>query len=74
MFGGFYKKCPVDSIRKVVTYYARHEGNFIYLVDDSTYQFDSLRKDSYIRLKNTKKNLTFVQSFWSGEIEKQNFL
>lgn len=70
LIGGFYKECPVDAIQHVVIRHARREGNFIYLVDGSAHQFDRIRKDSYISFRKTKENLEFVQTFWSGVVEK----
>lgn len=74
IFGGFYKECPVSSIRKVVIRYVWREGDYIYLIDDSSRGFDSVRKDSYIRFAKTKKNLAFVCTFWLGDIEENVFL
>lgn len=73
LFCGYYKECPVDSIRSVVTKSIWREGNFIYLVDDSAHEFNSTRKNSYIRFLNTKKNVEFLRSFWSGTIENVPF-
>lgn len=73
IFGGFHKECPVSSIQKVVIRYVWREGEYIYLVDDSSCHFDSARKDSYICFAKTKKNLAFVRTFWSGEIKENTF-
>jgi hypothetical protein len=67
---GFYKECPIESIETVKIQHAWHEGDFIYLVDSSIHKFDRLRKDSYISFRKNKNNLTFLRTFWSGEIEK----
>ena len=73
---GFYKECPVHSIRRVKIQYSRHEvgfGTFVYLVDDNKEEFKRflrLRKDSYICFRKTKKNMEFLNTFWSGRIEK----
>ena len=67
---GFYKECPIKSIEKVKIQHAWREGDFIYLVDSSIHKFDRLRKDSYICFRKNKNNLTFLRTFWSGEIEK----
>ena len=67
---GFYKECPIESIGKVKIQHAWREGNFVYLIDSSIHKFDRLRKDSYISFRKNKNNLTFLRTFWSGEIEK----
>ena len=67
---GFYKECPIESIGKVKIQYAWREGDFVYLIDSSIHKFDRLRKDSYICFRKNKNNLTFLRTFWSGEIEK----
>ena len=67
---GFYKECPIESIETVKIQHAWREGDFIYLVDSSIHKFDRLRKDSYISFRKNKNNLTFLRTFWSGEIEK----
>lgn len=76
LLGGFYKECPVHSIQSVKIQYSKHEvgfGTFIYLVNDRTREYKKflrIRKDSYICFRKTKKNLAFLQTFWSGKIEK----
>ena len=73
---GFYKECPVRSIRRVKIQYNTHEvgfGTFIYLIDDDAQEFQKflrLRKDSYICFRKTKKNIEFLRTFWQGHIEK----
>ena len=67
---GFYKECPIESIQRVKIQYAWREGDFVYLIDSSIHKFDRLRKDSYICFRKNKNNLTFLRTFWSGEIEK----
>ena len=67
---GFYKECPIESIGKVKIQHAWREGDFVYLIDSSIHKFDRLRKDSYICFRKNKKNLAFLRTFWSGEIEK----
>ena len=67
---GFYKECPIESIGKVKIQYAWREGDFVYLIDSSIHKFDRFRKDSYICFRKNKNNLTFLRTFWSGEIEK----
>ena len=67
---GFYKECPIESIGKVKIQHAWREGDFVYLIDSSIHKFDRLRKDSYISFRKNKNNLTFLRTFWSGEIEK----
>ena len=67
---GFYKECPIVSIGKVKIQHAWREGDFVYLIDSSIHKFDRLRKDSYICFRKNKKNLAFLRTFWSGEIEK----
>ena len=66
---GFYKECSVSSIQSVMIQRAWREGDFIYLVDDSVYKFDRMKRDSYICFCKTKKNINFLRTFWSGEIE-----
>ena len=76
LISGFYKECSVRAIQTVQIKYVRREvgfGTFIYLVDDRTYpykKFLRIRKDSYICFRKNKKNLAFLRTFWSGEIEK----
>ena len=65
---GFYKECAVPSIQSVVIRHAFREGDFVYLVDGSIYRFNRTKKDSYICFCKTKKNLKFLQTFWSGEV------
>ena len=67
---GFYKECPITSIRRIVIRYAWREGDFIYLVDDNGNHFDRTRKGSYICFRKTQENLAFVRTFWSGSIEE----
>lgn len=74
MFGGFHKEIPVNAIQNVVIRYVWREGHCIYLVDDSPRRFDSAQKDSYICFRKTKKNLAFVRTFWTEEIEENAFL
>lgn len=73
---GFYKECSVRTIQTVKIKYAHRDagfGTFIYLIDDRTQpykKFLRLRKDSYICFRKNKKNLAFLRTFWSGEVEK----
>ena len=73
---GFYKECSVRSIQAVQIKYVHREvgfGTFIYLIDDRTQpykKFLRIRKDSYICFRKNKKNLAFLRTFWSGEVEK----
>lgn len=67
---GFYKECSVESIQTVKIQHTWREGNFVYLVDGSIHEFDRFRKDSYICSKSTQKNLAFLRTFWTGEVEK----
>ena len=73
---GFYKECSVRAIQTVKIQYVLHEvgfGTFIYLVDDRTQpykKFLRIRKDSYICFRKNKKNLAFLRTFWSREVEK----
>ena len=67
---GFYKQIAVSNIKSVVVKHTWREGDFIYLVDDSTYKFNRARKDSYVCFAKTKKNLELLRSFWSGEIKE----
>lgn len=70
LIGGFYKECPVDTIQKVVVRFVVRQGHYVYLVDNSNHQFDHVRTDSYICFLYTEKNLAFLRSFWSGQIEE----
>ena len=75
---GFYKECPILSIRKVKIEYSLHEAGrraqkFIYLVNDGAEEykrFFRVRKYGYISFKKNKKNLEFLKTFWSGPIEE----
>ena len=70
---GFYKECSVRAIQTVKTEYVYRAGTFIFLVDDHTpsyKKFFPTRKDSYICFRKNKKNLAFLHTFWSGEVEK----
>ena len=70
---GFYKECPVRVIQTVKIKYVHPEGTFIYLVDDRTQPYEKffrIRKNSYICFRKNKKNLAFLRTFWSGDIEK----
>ncbi len=73
---GFYKECSVRAIQTVKIKYVHREvgfGTFIYLIDDRTQsykKFFRIRKDSYICFRKNKKNLAFLSTFWSGEVEK----
>ena len=72
---GFYKECAVKDIKTVkIEYRSREVGfrTFIYLIDDrkQTYKkFLRARKDSYISFRKNDKNLAFLRTFWSGEVE-----
>lgn len=78
-FGGFYREVSVDSIQGVyVAWLARGDGKFIVLADnelkaDFVYPRFRLRKENYISFRKTKKNMEFLRSFWSGEIEEKSF-
>ena len=70
---GFYKECPISSIKKVTLHHIHRQGTFIYLVDDSTEEYKKLspiRKDSYICFKKTRKNLEFLSEFWQDGIQE----
>ena len=73
---GFYKECSVRAIQTVKIQYVLREvgfGTFIYLVDDRTQPYEKffrIRKNSYICFRKNKKNLAFLRTFWSGDIEK----
>jgi hypothetical protein len=70
---GFYKECSVRAIQTVKIKYVHREGTFIYLVDDRTQSYEKFfrtRKDSYICFRKNKKNLAFLRTFWSREVEK----
>ena len=70
---GFYKECSVRAIQTVKTEYVYRAGTFIFLVDDHTpsyKKFFPTRKDSYICFRKNKKNLAFLHTFWSGEVER----
>ncbi len=73
---GFYKEYSVRSIQAVQIKYVRRDvgfGTFIYLIDDRTRpykKFFRIRKDSYICFRKNKRNLAFLRTFWSGEVEK----
>ena len=73
---GFYKECSVRAIQTVKIQYVPHEvgfGTFIYLVDDRTQPYEKffrIRKNSYICFRKNKKNLAFLRTFWSREVEK----
>lgn len=63
---GFYKECPIKDIRSVQIQYVRHEGEYIYLIDNTE------RKSSRLYFKKTKKNLDFLRTFWNGELSFEN--
>ena len=68
-----YKECSVRAIQTVKTKHVYRAGTFIFLVDDHTpsyKKFFPTRKDSYICFRKNKKNLAFLHTFWSGEVEK----
>ena len=77
---GFYKECPVRSIKcvKIVHLSFLEEGTFeagyfIYLVSDRKEEYKKflrLRKDSYIVFRKTKKNIAFLRTFWTGTLDK----
>ena len=70
---GFRKECSVRAIQTVKTEWVYRAGTFIFLVDDHTpsyKKFFPTRKDSYICFRKNKKNLAFLHTFWSGEVEK----
>jgi len=73
---GFYKECSVRAIQTVKIKYVHREvgfGTFIYLIDDRTQSYKKflrIRKDSYICFRKNKKNLAFLNTFWSGKVEK----
>lgn len=73
---GFHKECSVRAIQTVQIKYVHREvgfGTFVYLVDDRTQPYNKyfrIRRDSYICFRKNKKNLAFLRTFWSGEIEK----
>ena len=71
LFWGFYKEAPVIAIQSVVVQYVRGEGALIFLVDNSRHQFYRIRKNSYISLRKTKKNIAFIRSFWNRGIKKE---
>ena len=71
LFCGFYKECPLESIKTVKIERAWHEGDFIYLVDNhSPHTFNRIRSDSYICFRKTKTNLDWLQSVWQKSIQK----
>ena len=63
---GFYKECPVSNIKTVIIRYSYKDGYYIYLVDESKYKYDHIRKASYIAFRRTTKNLEFLNTFWSS--------
>ncbi len=73
---GFYKECPVRSIRIVRVRYSPHSqgsGSFVYLIDDNTQPYKKFlrtRKDGYISFRRTRKNLEFLRSFWDGPLDE----
>ena len=67
---GFYKECPINAIRSVEIKHVFREGDFIYLIDNSTHKYNQARKDSYICFRKTKKNIRFLHMFWLGTIEE----
>ena len=74
---GFHKECPLSSIRSVkiksIIHRRGFQGDFIFLVTDRTddhKKFINTRKDSYLCFGKNKKNLEFLRTFWSGEIEE----
>lgn len=74
---GFYKECPVSAIRRVKkVYVGRNQGargTFIFLVTDRNCKYKkflNMRKDSYLCFGKNKKNIEFLRTFWSGEIEE----
>ena len=64
---GFCKECPITDIKTVEIRHHFREFKFIYLIDDSKYKFDTIKKDSYIAFRKTKKTLEFLRTFWSDE-------
>ncbi len=79
---GFYKECPVRSIKcvKIVQLSTFTEGtfeagDFIFLVSDRKEEYKKflrLRKDSYIAFRKTKKNIAFLRTFWTGAFDKDS--
>lgn len=74
-FFGFRKECPISAIRRVESEYEYQRiggGRFLYLVSDEPQnpkRMYRLRRDGYIALRKNKKNIAFLQAFFSGNIE-----
>ncbi len=69
LFGGFYKEVAVKDIQRVVIRQMYRECDFICLVDNSEYEFDRARKDSFICFPHTEEGLAFLQSFWDKDAD-----
>ena len=71
LFYGFCKECKIESLQSVTIFRLWREGDFICFIDDSRHRFDRCRKDSYICVKKTKRNMAAVQSVWNKPIENR---
>ncbi len=71
---GFYKECPISSIKAVKIRYVYKTGDCIFLIDGYNSNrfggFSRLKKDCFIYFRKTKKNIAFLRTFWSGSVEE----
>lgn len=74
LFGGFRKTVPIQEIQNIQIINLRREGKKICLIDGGSHGFDRMRKDSYICLNSSRRNMEFIRSFWSGEIKENPIL
>ena len=75
---GFYKELPIRSIRTVRIqrnfFEKPYVKSYIYLIPDASpkrQKHSHIFKDSYICFSKNKKNLAFLRTFWSGEVESR---
>ena len=71
---GFYKECPISSIKAVKIRSLYKTGDCIFLIDGYNSNrfggYSRLKKDCFIYFRKTKKNIAFLRTFWSGSVEQ----
>ena len=72
LFRGFQGECKIEDVTKIEIRNLYRDGDFIFFIDGrlkySDRMFDRFRKNSYICIKKSKKNLDFIHCYFEKDI------
>lgn len=70
LFCGYKYQLKVEDIKEIIVLFLPKDETYYILVDPFQVVYESGYKKSFIRLKETKENLEFIQQFWDKPMKE----